>query len=133
MDWARFAQMLLNGGELEGKRLLKPETVAYITSDLLGPLGNRSDTAYIPGQGYGVGFDFYVRVDTTGVDFPANIGEFCKDGIAGTVYWVDPKENLIAVFMVSTTTQRPVLSESNRKNDLPVYHRLVLRFQTGTS
>jgi len=43
MDWARFAQMLLNGGELEGKRLLKPETVAHITSDLLGPLGNRSD------------------------------------------------------------------------------------------
>ena len=106
MDWARFAQMLLNGGELEGKRLLKPETVAFITSDLLGPLGNRNDAAYIPGRGYGVGFDFYVRVDTTNVDFPANIGEFCKDGIAGTAYTVDPKEDLVAVFMVSSTTQR---------------------------
>jgi len=106
MDWARFAQMLLNGGELEGKRLLKPETVAFITSDLLGPLGNRNDAAYIPGRGYGVGFDFYVRVDTTNVDFPANIGEFCKDGIAGTAYSVDPKEDLVAVFMVSSTTQR---------------------------
>jgi CubicO group peptidase (beta-lactamase class C family) len=103
MDWARFAQMLLNGGELEGKRLLKPETVAHITSDLLGPLGNRNDAAYVPGRGYGEGFDFYVRVDTTGVDFPANIGEFCKYGIAGTAYTVDPKENLVAVFMVSTT------------------------------
>jgi CubicO group peptidase (beta-lactamase class C family) len=105
MDWARFGQMLLNGGELEGKRLLKPETVAFITSDLLGPLGNRSDTAYVPGPGYGVGFDFYVRVNTAGVDFPANVGEFCKDGAAGTVYWVDPKENLVAVFMASSPTQ----------------------------
>lgn len=101
-DWARFAEMLRNGGELDGKRLLKPETVAYITSDLIGPLGNRIDSKYVPRLGYGVGFDFYVRVDTTGVDFPANIGEFCKDGIAGTVYWVDPKEDLVAVWMVST-------------------------------
>jgi CubicO group peptidase (beta-lactamase class C family) len=105
-DWAQFAQMLLNGGELGGKRLLKPETVAYITSDLLGPLGNRNDAAYMPGRGYGGGFDFYVRVDTTNVDYPANIGEFCKEGIAGTTYSVDPKEDLLAVFMVSTTTQR---------------------------
>jgi CubicO group peptidase (beta-lactamase class C family) len=104
MDWARFGQMLLNGGEFEGKRLLKPETVAFITSDLLGPLGNRDDTAYVPGRGYGVGFDFYVRVDTAGVDFPANVGEFCKNGAAGTIYWVDPKENMVAVLMMSTPT-----------------------------
>jgi CubicO group peptidase (beta-lactamase class C family) len=103
-DWVRFAQMLLNGGELEGKRLLKPETVAFITSDLLGPLGNRNDTAYVPGQSYGVGFDFYVRVDTTKVDFPANVGEFCKGGAAGTMYWVDPKENMVSVLMMSTPT-----------------------------
>jgi len=106
MDWARFAQMLLNGGELEGKRLLKPETEAYITSDLIGPLGNRNDAAYVPGRGYGVGFDFYVRVDTTNADYPANIGEFCKYGLAGTSYTVDPKEDLVAVFMVNSTTQR---------------------------
>ena len=104
MDFARFAQMLLNGGQLEGKRLLKPETVAYISSDLLGPLGNRNDAAYIPGRGYGVGFDFYVRVDTTNADYPANIGEFCKYGLAGTSYTVDPKEDLVAVFMVNTPT-----------------------------
>jgi len=101
-DYARFAQMLLNGGEFEGKRLLKPETVSFITSDLLGPLGNRNDTAYPPGPGYGVGFDFYVRVDAANVDFPANVGEFCKDGAAGTIYWVDPKEDLIAVFMINS-------------------------------
>ena len=111
MDWARFAQMLLNGGELEGKRLLKPETVAFITSDLLGPLGNRDDDAYVPESGYGVGFDFYVRVDTAGVDFPANVGEFCKGGAAGTIYWVDPKENMVAVLMMST----PTLGKAYRK------------------
>jgi CubicO group peptidase (beta-lactamase class C family) len=102
MDYARFAQMLLNKGELDGKRLLKPETVTYITSDLLGPLGNRSDSAYVPGRGYGEGFDFYVRVDTTGANYPANLGEFRKDGIAGTIYTVDPKEDLVTVFMVSS-------------------------------
>jgi CubicO group peptidase (beta-lactamase class C family) len=101
-DYSHFAQMLLNKGEFEGKQLVKPETVTYITSDLLGPLGNRNDGAYVPGLGYGEGFDFYVRVDTTGVDYPANIGEFNKYGIAGSSYTVDPKADLVAVFMVST-------------------------------
>ena len=110
MDYARFAQMLLNKGELEGKRLLKPETVTYITSDLLGPLGNRNDGAYVPGRGYGEGFDFYVRVDTAGANYPANIGEFSKDGIVGTIYTVDPKEDLVAVFMASTML-RPYKSD----------------------
>ncbi len=104
VDWAPFAQMLLNRGEFNGTRLLKPETVDYITSDLIGPLGNRSDNAYVPGPGYGVGFDFYVRVDNKNVDFPANIGEYGKNGAAGTMYWVDPKENMVAVMMLSTGT-----------------------------
>jgi CubicO group peptidase (beta-lactamase class C family) len=106
MDWVRFAQMLLNGGQLEGKRLLKPTTVAFVTSDQLGPMGNRDDTLYIPGRGYGVGFDFYVRVDTESADFPANVGEFCKGGAAGTIFWVDPKEDMVAVFMVSAPDYR---------------------------
>jgi len=106
MDFARFAQMLLNGGQLEGKRLLEPRTVAFITSDQLGPMGNRDDALYVPGRGYGVGFDFYVRVDTGSANFPANVGEFSKGGAAGTVYWVDPKEDLVAVFMVSAPTYR---------------------------
>jgi CubicO group peptidase (beta-lactamase class C family) len=104
MDWARFAQMLLNGGQLEGKRLLKPETVAFITSDLLGPLGNRDDALYMPERGRGAGFDFSVLVDAGGADLPGNVGQFSKGGAAGTMLWVDPKENLVAVFMVNTTT-----------------------------
>ncbi len=85
-DYARFAQMLLNGGELDGVRLLKPESVALITSDQLGPLGNRKDSAYVPGRGYGVGFDFYVRVDDPASNAPGSVGAFNKDGIAGTSY-----------------------------------------------
>ena len=106
MDYARFAQMLLNGGQLEGKRLLGPRTVAFMTSDHLGPMGNRDDALYIPGRGYGVGFDFYVRVDAGHAYFPGNVGEFYKGGIAGTIFWVDPKEELIAVFMVSSIDYR---------------------------
>ena len=101
-DYSHFAQMLLNKGTYEGKQLVKPETVTYITSDLLGPLGNRNDGAYVPGRGYGEGFDFYVRVDTSTANYPANLGEFTKDGIAGTVYTVDPTEDMVVVFMTST-------------------------------
>lgn len=58
MDFARFAQMLLNGGHLEGKRLLGSRTVAFMTSDHLGPMGNRDDDMYMPGRGYCQGFVF---------------------------------------------------------------------------
>ena len=104
MDYARFAQMLLNGGELDGKRLLGPRTVAFMTSDHLGSMGNRNDGMYVPGRGYGSGFGFYVRVDAGNAYFLGNVGEFYKGGAAGTVFWVDPTEDLVGVFMVNTTT-----------------------------
>jgi len=104
MDYARFAQMLLNGGQLDGKRLLGPRTVAFMTSDHLGSMGNRNDGMYVPGRGYGSGFGFYVRVDAGNAYFPGNVGEFYKGGAAGTVFWVDPTEDLVGVFMVNTAT-----------------------------
>ena len=106
IDYARFAQMLLNGGKLEGKRLLGPRTVAFMTSDHLGPMGNRDDGLYVPGRGYGEGFEFYVRVDAGHAYFPGNVGEFYKGGAGGTVFWVDPKEDLVGVFMVSAPDYR---------------------------
>ena len=106
MDYARFAQMLLNGGKIDGVRLLGPRTVAFMTSDHLGPMGNRDDALYVPGRGYGVGFDYYVRVDAGHAYFLGNVGEFYKGGAAGTIFWVDPKEDLIAVFMVSSPDYR---------------------------
>jgi len=106
MDYARFAQMLLNGGQLEGKRLLGPRTVAFMASDHLGPMGNRDDGLYVPGRGYGEGFEFYVRVDAGHAYFPGNVGEFYKGGAGGTVFWVDPKDDLVGVFMVSAPDYR---------------------------
>jgi CubicO group peptidase (beta-lactamase class C family) len=106
MDYARFAQMLLNGGQLDGVRLLGPKTVDFMTADHLGPMGNRDDSGYVPGRGYGQGFGFYVRVDAGRAYFPGSVGEYYKGGAAGTVFWVDPKEDLIGVFMVSTPTYR---------------------------
>jgi len=100
-DLARFCQMLLNGGQLEGKYLLGPKTVAFMTSDHLGSLGHRSDPTYLPGPGYGSGFGFYVRVDAGISYFPGNVGEFYKGGYGGAVFWVDPKEELIGVYMMS--------------------------------
>jgi len=108
MDYARFAQMLLNGGELDGVRLLGPRTVALMTIDQLGARGNRDDAQYVtvPGRGYGVGFDVYVRVEAGRGYALGNVGDFFKDGAAGSIYWVDPKEDLMAVFMVSSPTNR---------------------------
>lgn len=100
MDFARFAQMLLNDGQLDGKRLLGSRTVAYISSDHLGALGNRSDSGYTPGVGYGGGFGFYARVDAGRSPFLGSVGEFYKGGYAGTCFWIDPKEDLIAVYMM---------------------------------
>lgn len=106
IDFARFAQMLLNGGEIDGVRLLGPRTVSFMTADHLGPLGNRDDALYVPGRGYGQGFDFYVRLETGRAPFIGSAGEFYKGGIAGTLFWVDPKEELMAVFMVSAPAHR---------------------------
>jgi len=106
MDYARFSQMLLNGGQLDDVRLLGPKTVDFLSADHLGPLGNRDDSAYVPGRGYGQGFGFYVRVDHGHAYFPGNVGEYYKGGAAGTVFWIDPKEDLIAVFMVSEPAKR---------------------------
>lgn len=106
MDFARFAQMLLNGGEIDGVRLISPRTLSFMTSDHLGPLGNRDDALYVPGRGYGQGFDFYIRLYPGRATFLGNPGEFYKGGIAGTLFWVDPKEELVAVFMVSAPDYR---------------------------
>lgn len=106
MDYARFAQMLLNGGQLDGASLLGPKTVDFLSADHLGPLGNRDDGAYVPGRGYGQGFGFYVRVDRGHAYFPGSVDEYYKDGEAGTVFWIDPEEDLIAVFMISEPAKR---------------------------
>jgi CubicO group peptidase (beta-lactamase class C family) len=104
-DYARFLQMLLNGGKLDGKRYLKPETVALMTSDQIGPeTGIIHDPFYFPGPSSGFGLGFAVRTSP-----PPNttwpLGEYRWDGAGGSFYFVDPQDDLLVVFMVQAPTQ----------------------------
>jgi CubicO group peptidase (beta-lactamase class C family) len=105
-DYARFAQMLLNGGTLDGRRYLKSETIALMTSDHIGPETNIArDYSYFPGPSSGFGLGFAVRTTV-----PANtswpLGEYRWDGIGGTFFFIDPKDDMFVIFMVQTPSQR---------------------------
>jgi CubicO group peptidase (beta-lactamase class C family) len=104
-DYARFLQMLLNGGKLDGKRYLKPETVVQMTSDQIGPeTGIIHDPFYFPGPSSGFGLGFAVRTaPPPGTTWP--LGEYRWDGAGGSFYFVDPTDDLLVVFMVHAPTQ----------------------------
>ncbi len=107
-DYARFCQMLLNGGELDGVRMLGPKTVALMTSDQLPPSTDRHSQLAIalgafgptPEMGTSFGLGFAVRTDAGRNPVPGSIGDFSWAGIAGTYFWVDPKERLVTVLMI---------------------------------
>ncbi len=107
-DYARFSQMLLNGGELEGVRLLGPKTIALMTSDQLPATTERHTPVAMalgpfgptPEMGTSFGLGFAVRVDAGRNPEPGSIGDFSWGGITGTFFWVDPKEKLVTVLMV---------------------------------
>src|ERR1700744_506913 len=105
-DYARFAQMLLNGGTLDGRRYLKPETVALMTSDHIGPETKIArDYFYFPGADSGFGLGFAVRTAQ-----PPNAllreGEYRWDGVAGTFFFVDPRDDMFVICMMQTPSQR---------------------------
>lgn len=102
-DYQRFARMLLNKGELDGARILKPSTVRLMATDQLDPAITRR--AWLPGKGaVGFGFDFAVRkaAPQTPEENRGAVGEFFWDGAASTLFWVDPANELTAVFFVQT-------------------------------
>ena len=106
VDYARFAQMLLNGGTLDGKRYLKPETVALMTSDHIGPETKIArDYFYFPGADSGFGLGFAVRTSQ-----PPNtslpLGEYRWDGVDGTFFFIDPKDDMFVICMMQTASQR---------------------------
>lgn len=89
-DYLRFAQMILNKGELNGERILSPQTVEFMTIDHL-----QSDDIFLPGHGLGLGF---VTVeDITLIDLPGNKGEYSATGAFNTYLWVDPEDKIIAM------------------------------------
>lgn len=90
-DYARFLQMLLNGGALDGARLLSPKTVELMTSNHVG-------TLYANGAlGFGLGFEVTEHVGRSGR--PGSVGEYGWGGAYHTKFWVDPAEKLVVVFM----------------------------------
>jgi CubicO group peptidase (beta-lactamase class C family) len=105
-DYARFAQMLLNGGTFEGRRYLRPETVALMASDHIGPeTGIARDDTYYPGATSGFGLGFAVRTSTPpSTAWP--LSEYRWDGVGGTFFFIDPKDDMFVIFMVQTPSQR---------------------------
>lgn len=105
-DYARFAQMLLNGGTLEGRRYLKSETIALMTKDHIGPeTGIARNHAYYPGATSGFGLGFAVRTSVPpNTQWP--LGEYRWDGVAGTFFFIDPADDMFAIFMVQTPSER---------------------------
>ena len=119
-DYARFSQLLLNGGKLGGKRYLRPETYRLMTSDHIGPgSGVDRDYFYFPGDGFGFGYGLAVRTDPGNAKPPpaGSIGELKWDSGSGTYFGVDPKLDMFYILMEQTQTERGRI--------MPIFKKLV--------
>jgi len=113
-DYMRFCQMLLNGGELDGVRLLAPKTIAHMASDHLPPDVGYGETtrprfgalAPVPEMGYGFGLGFAVRKEQGRSPVPGSVGEYFWGGVTGTYFWIDPQEQMVVVLMLQAPDQR---------------------------
>ncbi len=98
-DYWRFSQMLLNGGELDGVRLLSPKTVNLMISNHSG-----DHDVYVRGPGYTFGLGFGLVNDAGTARDPLTPGTFSWGGAWGTIFWVDPVENMIGIMMTQITS-----------------------------
>lgn len=117
-DYARFAQMLLNGGELEGMRYLSPASFRNMTTDHIGPgSGVGRDYYYFPGDGFGYGLGIAVRTDPGNAKPPppGSIGELKWDSGSGTYFGVDRKLDMIYIMMQQTQNERTRITPAFRK------------------
>jgi CubicO group peptidase (beta-lactamase class C family) len=104
MDYARFCQMLLNGGALDGNRIIGRKTLELMASDHLSA-GVKVDSPLMP-PGHGFGLGFAVRTHRGIAPFPGSLGQFFWSGMAGTFFFIDPAEDLFTVFMMQGPGQR---------------------------
>ena len=102
-DYARFLQMMLNRGRLDGVRYLSRKTIELMTADHLGPITGAPDLL-LPGYGFGLGFA--IRLQPGIAHVPGSVGQYFWGGLAGTTFWVDPAEQLIAIMMIQAPGQR---------------------------
>jgi CubicO group peptidase (beta-lactamase class C family) len=103
MDFLRFSQFLLDGGVIEGRRLISPETMRLVSEngvpDALLPLGGGG---YWAGSGWSLG-GFAVVMDPSAYDHTVNPGEYWWDGSTGTRFWIDPRENMVTIVMAQVS------------------------------
>jgi CubicO group peptidase (beta-lactamase class C family) len=103
-DYLRFCRMLLAGGELDGVRLLGPRTIEFMTRNHLPDGKDLTDLSVgafgeTPYDGTGFGLGFSVRLDTVRSGVIGSVGEYAWGGAASTIFWIDPAEELIAIFL----------------------------------
>lgn len=119
-DYARFAQLLLNGGKFGGRQYLSPAAFKQMTTDHIGPgSGVGRDYFYFPGDGFGYGYGLAVRTDPGNAKPPAagSIGELKWDSGSGTYFGVDPKLDMFYILMEQTQTERSRIQ--------PIFKKLV--------
>jgi CubicO group peptidase (beta-lactamase class C family) len=121
-DYLRFAQMLANGGSLDGARILSPAAVRLMTSDHIAGLAAPLPPGMLlfGSPGYGFGFGMMVRLADGGAAVPGYAGQFMWAGYGGTYFWVDPKAELVAVMM----TAAPSVARAG-------YRRLMMQLAYG--
>ena len=115
-DYARFARMLANGGELEGARIIGPRTLKFMASNHLADnndmqtmsMGGYSETTRW-GQGFGLGFS--VLMDPVAAGTVGTVGEYGWSGAAGTTFFISPGEDMFVVFMTQLMRMQPLRRE----------------------
>jgi CubicO group peptidase (beta-lactamase class C family) len=129
-DYARFCQMLVNGGELDGVRLLSAKTLAVMTSDQVphdasrvGQVAVTQDLTPVPEIGQSFGLGFAVRTELGHSPVSGSVGDYFWAGAGGTYFWIDPQEKLYAVLML----QKPFIEAGAERRALRemVYGALV--------
>ncbi|MBI1340481.1 serine hydrolase [bacterium] len=112
-DYLRFVLMLANKGEFRGQRIIRPETLALMTTDMTSP-EIRKAGQFFPGPGMGFGLGFSVVQDAA--TRPEGLGTFSWYGIAGTDFWVDPTNGVFALFMIQDPALTGAYRTRNRKD-----------------
>ena len=118
-DYLRFAQMLLNGGELNGRRLLSPRSVELMSSNHLTVV--EQATYRRPGQGWGLNVSVVTNGAASGEAW--STGSYYWVGIAGTWFWIDPEEDLIFVGMIQA--RGPAIAEVQQLSRSLVYQAVI--------
>jgi CubicO group peptidase (beta-lactamase class C family) len=117
-DFAKFAQMILDGGKFESKQIISPKSFELMTSDHVGPgSGVQRDYFYFPGDGFGFGLGFGVRTDPGNAKPPpaGSLGELKWDGASGCYFLIDRKQDMFFVLLEQTPSQRQIIQPAVKK------------------